>query len=160
MTYYDEINKALKNYLDSLFELKRLGVVRNKKDFTSQIGEWLVSELYGGQLAETSVQKYWDIKIGNENVQVKTHSKSTTTKNRWSAIKKDEYAQVQLLIIVIFSDDYKLKEFYKIPWKDTLKLIRRYKHGDVIYWDDLKKFQIKLDDLPKQKLISIFKPRM
>ena len=56
MKDYNEINIVLKNFLNSLKELNRLGVTTNKKDFTSQIGEWLVSELFEGKLAESAVQ--------------------------------------------------------------------------------------------------------
>jgi hypothetical protein len=48
---YTETQLALKNYFEALSTLKRLGIVPNKKDFTSQIGEWLVNEIYNGALA-------------------------------------------------------------------------------------------------------------
>lgn len=157
MKDYNEINIALKNFLSSLSELKRLGVTTNKKDFTSQIGEWLVSELFDGKIADSAIQQYWDIKIADKNIQVKTHSKSETTTARWSAIKYDENAPIHELIVIVFTPDYKIKEFYKAPWSEVLKLIRRQKNRDVIYWDDKVEYKIEIENLPKQELISLFK---
>lgn len=157
MKDYKEINIALKKFLTSLKELKRLGLTTNRKDFTSQIGEWLVSEIFEGRLADSAIQQYWDIKFADKYIQVKTHSKSATTTARWSEIKYDENAPIDELIIIVFTPDYKLKEFYKTPWSEVLKLIRKQKHRDVIQWDDLIKYKIEIDDLPKQELISLFK---
>jgi len=153
MTDYTKIQKALNDYLTSFKLLQDLGVTTNKKDFTSQIGEWFVSELFDGQRATSGVQKDWDLKIGDKFIQVKTHSKAPTTTARWTAIKYDEKANIDELITVIFSADYKLREFYRTPWKEALKIIKRKKNRDVIYWDDQKEFQIKTDDLPKQNLV-------
>lgn len=154
---YNEIKKALDNYVDSLTQLQKLDVVKNKKDFTSQIGEWFVAEIYGGTRAVSGIQKHWDIKIGEKHLQVKTHSKALTTAARWSPVKYDETAQIDEIITVVFTPDYKLKEFYKTPWREALKLINRQKHRDVLRWDAQKKYKIKLDDLPKQNLVSLFK---
>lgn len=157
MIEYHNIKKALNNYLTSLKELDRLGVTTNKKDFTSQIGEWFVSELFGGQRADSGIQQYWDIKLNDKYIQVKTHSKASTNTARWSIVKYDKNAIIDELVTVVFTPDYKLKEFYKTPWKEALKLIRRQKKRDVIYWDDQNQFSISINDLPKQKLVSLFK---
>ena len=37
----NDLKTALHNYFQSLNRFKELGVVTNKNDFTSQIGEWL-----------------------------------------------------------------------------------------------------------------------
>ena len=154
-----DIKKALNDYFQSLSKLKELGITTNKKDFTSQIGEWLAEELYLGKRAESGIQKYWDIETKEGKIQVKTHAKSKTTTARWSPLKYDIGADVDFVIIIVFSEDYKLNEFYKIPWKDCLNLIRRNKDRDVIMWDHLDKniHKIEISSLPNQELISIFK---
>jgi hypothetical protein len=157
MKDYTKIQTALNDYLTSFKKLQELGVTTNKKDFTSQIGEWFVSELFDGQRAESGVQKDWDLKIKDKFIQVKTHSKAPKTTARWTAIKYDKNAKIDELITVIFTADYKLREFYKTPWNEALKLIKRQKNRDVIYWDDQKQFEIKLADLPKPNLISLFR---
>jgi hypothetical protein len=150
------LKTALHNYFQSLNRLKELGVVTNKKDFTSQIGEWLVEEIYGGKRAESGIQKYWDVESSIGKIQVKTHSKSKTTTARWSAIKFDVDAEVDFVIIVVFSENYQLNEFYQIPWKECLNLIRRNKDRDVVMWDNLKDFKLEISQLTNQEIISIF----
>lgn len=157
MKDYTQIENAFCQYFSALKKLQELGVSPNKKDFTSQIGEWLVMEIYNGERAKSGIQKDWDLKIDNKFVQVKTHSKANTTSARWTSIKYGEKAEIDELITVIFTSDYKLKEFYMTPWVEAFKLIRRQKHDDVIYWDDQKAFRIEIDNLPNQPLISLFK---
>jgi hypothetical protein len=152
----NDLKSALHNYFRSLYRLKELGIVTNKKDFTSQVGEWLVREVYGGKRADSGIQKYWDIESNIGKIQVKTHSKSKTTKARWSAIKYDVDAEVNYVVIVVFSEDYLLNEFYQVPWKDCLNLIRRNKDRDVLMWDHLKDFKLEISQLKSQEIISIF----
>jgi hypothetical protein len=153
---YDEVIEALNKYFNALFRLKELNVAPNSKDFTSQLGEWLIAEIYDGKKAESGIQKDWDIKIGNELVQVKTHAKAETTTARWSALKYNIDANVDLVIIVVFSHEFKLKEFYQVPWVKCIELIKRNKDRDVIMWNDLKDYKVELTSLPKQELVTYF----
>jgi hypothetical protein len=147
-----EIKSVFSDYFRALKRLKDLGVLVNKKDFTSQIGEWLVETIFEGKRAENGIQKYWDI----ESSIGKTHSKSKTTTARWSAIKYDIDAQVDFVVIVVFSEDYELNEFYQVPWENCLNLIRRNKDRDVLMWDHIKDFKLEISQLNKQEIILIF----
>lgn len=151
-----DLNTAIHDYFKSFNRLKELGVVTNKKDFTSQIGEWLVQEIYSGKRAESGIQKYWDIESNLGKIQVKSHSKSKTTTARWSAIKYDFDAEVDFVVIVVFTEEYQLKEFYQIPWKDCLNLIRRNKDRDVLMWDHIVDYQLDISHLTNQEIVSIF----
>jgi len=153
---YGELKLVFFFYFKSLNRLKELGVAKNKKDFTSQLGEWLIETIYDGKRAESGIQKYWDIKVGDELIQVKTHAKAAKTSARWSAVKFDIDSPTTSIVIIVFSEDYKLNEFYKVPWKDCINLIRRNKDRDVLMWDHLKEFRIELSQLPNQEFISIF----
>ena len=157
MKDYTHIKATFKKHHESLNELKYHNVIQNKKDFTSQIGEWLVAELFGGEREESGIQKDWDILVSNRYLQVKTHSKAKTTTARWSPIKKNSDALINELVIVIFTEDYKLKEFYKAPWEVANNLIVVQTHRHVIYWDHLIKYKIKIDELPNQAVVSLFK---
>lgn len=157
MKRYKKIADTLKSYNSIWKELMDLGVIKLKKDFTSQIGEWLVAEIYSGEIAKSASQKDWDIKVGNKYLQVKSHAKGVNNKARWSVIKKNEFAQVDFLIIVVFTSNYKLKEFYKTPWKKALELINCKNNRHTISWDAQSIYKIELEHLPNQKLISIFK---
>lgn len=156
MDSFTGVEVALKAMLKAMADLRDLNVLTNQKDFTCQLGEWLVSMIYDGQRATNGIQKHWDIKIGDKYVQVKAHAKAETTTARWSAIKHDLEAQIDELIIVVFTQNYKLKGFYKIPWQVALTRIKKEKNRDVIYWNHQRDFEIKISDLPKQDLVSLF----
>ncbi len=153
----DPIALAFNKYFEALKELKRLGVLPNSKDFTSQLGEWLVATLFDGDKATNGIQKDWDVKIKEKLVQVKTHAKASTTPARWSRVEYGPQANIDELVIIVFSDGYRLKEYYTIPWTNALPLIRRNESGHVIMWNDLGRYKIDLNDLPKQSIISVFK---
>ena len=157
MKDYRKFDKAIKTYLNALAILRELRIAPNSKDFTSQIGEWLVEQMYDGERSLVGNEKFWDIKVGETKIQVKTHAKAQSTSARWSPIKYNPVANVDKLIIIVFSHDYKLKEFYSINWQEALPLIKREKNRDVIYWNHIENYQVVIDELPKQHLISIFK---
>lgn len=156
MKQIEKLKVAFENYFNALYTLKELGITQNKKDFTSQLGEWLVETLYDGKRAESGIQKYWDIDSSIGKIQVKTHAKSNKTTARWSALKYDMDSEVDFVIIIVFSEDYKLNEFYKIPWTNCLDLIRRNKDRDVLMWNHLNDYKLQLTNLPKQNIISLF----
>jgi hypothetical protein len=120
-------------------------ILINKKDFTCQLGEWLVEILYDGKRAESGIQKGWDVLAHGKHIQVKTHSKAEGNNNRWSAVERDSSERIDELIIIVFTQDYKLKEFYKIPWE-----IARYE----INWNSISDYNIAIDQLPKQEIVG------
>jgi hypothetical protein len=148
----DIIVSALKNYFTASLRLRELGITINSKDFTSQLGEWIIEYYFNGKRASSGNQKDWDIKINDKKVQVKTHAKSASTKARWSYIRKDEEAEIDILIIIVLGQNYKLKEFYEVNWFDAFPLIREHKDGPKIFWDDLDEYKIALDKLPSNLL--------
>ena len=152
----DSLKIAFNNYFEALKSLKRLGVVPNSKDFTSQLGEWLVTTLFDGEKAISGIQKDWDINVNGKLFQVKTHAKATTTSARWTSIKYRPNAIIDELVIIVFSAEYKLKEYYSVPWPDALGHIRQNESGHVIYWDHLIKYKKAIGSLPKQHIISVF----
>jgi hypothetical protein len=158
MSEFDQISNAFKEFFRATEKLKKLGITPNKKDFTSQVGEWLVEQVFDGKRSENGIQKYWDVKTTDDLIQVKTHSKAKTTSARWSSLKYDEDAEITRVVIVIFSETYELQDIYNIPWLNCLKLIRRNASGDVIYWDDVKEFKMDLYRINKQHIIKLFKP--
>jgi hypothetical protein len=151
-----EIKNAIHDYLSALQKMRQLNIAPNSKDFTSQLGEWLVEQIYEGKRAESGIQRYWDVLVENKKIQVKTHAKASKTDARWSYIKFNIHADIDELIIIVFTEDYKLKEFLKVDWNDALPLIKTEKDGDKIYWNHLKEFQENIKNLPKQEVISLF----
>lgn len=157
MNHSEKLKEAFENYFKALNELNALGVTKNKKDFTSQLGEWFVETLFDGKRSENGIEKYWDLECELLKIQVKTHAKASSTKARWSAIKYDVDSNVDYVVIVVFTEHFKLREFYKVPWINCLNLIRRNKDRDVLMWDHLKEYKIEIDQLPKQEIVALFK---
>lgn len=158
MNNYSEIKKALDSYATALGKLKDLNVITNKKDFTCQIGEWLIASLYNGKRAESGIQKDWDIHVDGQRLQVKSHAKAATTGARFSAVKYNPKAEIDALIIVVFSHDYKIKKLYRAPWSVAVERITREKHRDVIYWSHLEDYEVNLNSFEdKQNIVELFK---
>ncbi len=150
---------ALDNFFKAIKILRNEGILINKKDFTCQIGEWLVEMLCDGKRATSGIQKGWDVDVNGKHIQVKAHAKAEGNKNRWSAVDKDSTERIDELIIVVFTFDYKLKEFFRVPWLDALPHINsRGKKNPrfEINWNAIKEFKIDLKTLPSQDIISLF----
>ena len=135
------------------------GILTNQKDFTCQIGEWLVAELFNGVRAKSGIQPGWDVKVGERKIQVKAHAKALTNSAKYSELTFEIPPEIDELVVVVFTPDYKLKNFYLTPWKEALKILkpigeRKYK----ITWTSLRNnnFEIKASNLPKQDIVELF----
>lgn len=151
---------AIENYINALKELHTVGILRNKQDFTSQIGEWLVETIYDGKRANSSIQKGWDIDVKGHHIQVKAHAKAEGNNNRWSAVDKNETERIDDLVIIEFTPYYKILKFYKVPWTEAIMHIklRNIKSPRFeLSWSNIESFNVNLNDLPKQEIISIFR---
>lgn len=160
MDSFSSVEVALKAMLRAMADLRNLNVLTNQKDFTCQLGEWLVAMIYDGQRATNGIQKHWDVKIGNKHIQVKAHAKAETTPAQYSKINYESDAEIDELIIVVFTPNYKLKTFYKIPWQVALTRkgkTRKGEDSDVINWRQIRDYEIKISDLPKQDIITLFR---
>jgi len=115
--------KALKKFFKALETLRAEGILINKKDFTCQLGEWLVETMYDGKRARSGIQPGWDVEANGMHIQVKAHAKAETNKAKFSAVNPRTKEKIDELIIVVFTQDYKLKRFYKIPWRAAKKHI-------------------------------------
>lgn len=152
-----ERKDAILSYLAALKRLKDLNVIKNQKDFTSQLGEWFVAEFYGGEIAINGKQKDWDIKVNDSFFQVKTHSKADTTKRSDTDFKYSENANIDYFVIVVFNENYKLEKFFKMPWKIAFNLKTDGKYP-VIRWKDIPtECEVNIDvELTKNELLSTF----
>lgn len=123
---------------------------------SSEIAEWIVTEIYGGVRAQSKTQAGWDVKVGRRKIQVKSHAKDLTNKNRWTYIKYDEVADITDIIIIIFTSDFVIKEFYEISWKDALGYIKRDNKHLTIRWDSIAKYKKDINSLPRQDIVKLF----
>ena len=151
-----EVDKYLQMYLTSVKNLKRLNVLSNRRDFTSQLGEWFISILLNGKISENGIQKDWDIDVNGVKIQVKSHSKSITTTARWTSLKYSFDAEIDYLAIVVFDEFYKINELYFISWENAFKLVKNQKHDNVLNWNDILKFKVDLNNV-ENEIVKIFK---
>jgi hypothetical protein len=155
---YVHIQVALADFLKAWIKLKALGIVNNKKDFTSQLGEFIVANFYEGRVALNSIQKYWDVELNDGNkIQVKTHAKATTNKNQWTAVPYLADARIDLFVIVVFTEDYKLKHFFSVPWSRLFELSVQDITRRLVRWNRLTEFD-KISDskFKNHDLIKLF----
>ena len=150
---------GIRTFLNAMKVLRDENILINKKDFTGQIGEWLVEQIYDGKRSTNGIQKGWDVEIGDKKIQVKTHSKADTNRAKFTVINKETCEGIDEVIIIVFSQDYKLKEFYRLPWSiasSFTKLRGRKKPKDELSWRLLNEFRINIKDLPNQEIVSLF----
>ena len=145
----DEIRIAIDNYIKSLSELKRLNVIKNQKDFTSQIGEWISSIIYDGIISTNGKQKDWDMIVNGQMFQIKTHAKSLTSQRKDTDFKYPINSNIDFVIIIIFNQYYKLEKIFKVPFHDAFSLVNRSKSNLVLKWSNL-------DGIYSENLENIF----
>jgi hypothetical protein len=135
----EEKKQSIINFLLCLRKLNELKIFNNKRDFTSQLGEWIIAEMYNAELAESGNQKHWDMKAVNCKIQVKAHSKAKTSKRANTYFNYDENAEFDIFIIIIFTDDYKIKTIYELPKDEALILKTTNTKDPVITWSKIPK---------------------
>ncbi len=114
-TSTESLSVVLQKFFSSWEQLRQMGILTSKKDFTCQIGEWLVETLYGGKRASSSIQKAWDVDVKGKRIQVKTHAKAASNAARFTLVDCTSMENVDELVIMVFSFNYKLRAFYKLP---------------------------------------------
>jgi hypothetical protein len=114
--------------------------LRNQKDITGQLGEWVASVLFDASIATSGINPFWDLvdALGNK-YQVKSHAKALTTNARWSRIEYPANAPINFIVIVVFDPSYKLQELYKIPFQEALN---RRTAGYVLNWSRVTQFRL------------------
>lgn len=151
--------KSIYYFFDAMKELRMQGILINKKDFTCQIGEWLVETIYEGKRAKSGIQKGWDVDVKGKHIQVKAHAKAETNNSKFTIVDKNSTETIDELIIVVFTFDYKLKAFYKVPWNEALPLIElrgKDTPRNEITWSSINAYKIEIKQLPHQEIVSSF----
>lgn len=152
---YTDVSAKLKNLFHGLHDLRQSGVLVNQKDFTCQIGEWLVAELFDGKRSANSIEQGWDVKVGDKYIQVKAHAKASTNGNRFSSITIPKPAvRVDELVTVIFTNDYRLNTIYRTPWATVLPFFKPKGDKYTVSWSVQNK--VDLRTLKNQSVVRLF----
>jgi hypothetical protein len=120
------VRELLALWANTLRELRDRKVVRTFNNPIGDIAEELVALHYGGERGSFS-QKTWDVRIGDELLQVKALRRTgMRTRRNLSPIRSDEgYTAV---IVVIFTEDLRVEEALRIPREVVNELFERRPH--------------------------------
>lgn len=120
------VRELLALWASTLRELRDRGVVRTFNNPIGDIAEELVALHYGGERGSFS-QKTWDVRAGEDLLQVKALRRTgARTRRNLSPIRSDDgYTAV---VIVIFSEDLRVEEALRIPRDTVNELFPRSEH--------------------------------
>jgi hypothetical protein len=151
----DKIALVFKAYKELKRALREAGISNSEGNILSEIGEWLATQIFGGLRASKSNQRHCDINYDGVRRQVKTHAKAEKNRTRWTLLNYPEDAQIDELIIIIFTSDLVLKEIYKIPWADVQPKISKRKKPNIA-WNTISAYSLEINKLPHQEIIKLF----
>jgi hypothetical protein len=120
------VRELLALWASSLRELKDRGVVRTFNNPIGDIAEELVALHYGGERGGFS-QKTWDVRIGDEFLQVKALRRTGARgrRNLSPVRSEDGYTAV---VVVIFTEDLRVESALRIPRDVVNELFPRRAH--------------------------------
>jgi len=107
------VRELLALWASVLRELRRRKVVRTFNNPIGDVAEELVALHYGGERGSFS-QKTWDVRVGNELLQVKALRRTgARTRRNLSPIRSDDgYTAV---IVVVFTEDLRVENALRVP---------------------------------------------
>lgn len=109
------VRELLALWAGALRELRERGVLRTFNNPIADIAEDLVALHYGGERGAFS-QKTWDVRAGDELLQVKAlRDTGNRTRRNLSPIRSDDGYTAVILILVIFTEDLRVAEAIRIP---------------------------------------------
>lgn len=107
------VRELLRLWAGALRELRRRGVVRTYNSPIGDIAEELVAVHYGGERGGFS-QKTWDVRVGEELLQVKAIRQTTPTlSGSLSPIRSED--GYDAVVVVVFTDDLRVDRAVRIP---------------------------------------------
>ncbi len=147
---FEMMSVLFTSFIESYNALKEVGILRNQKDITGQLGEWVASVIFDANISANGINQFWDLENADGiKFQVKSHAKSLTTNARWTPIEYSTDAIINYIVIVVFDPNYKLLELYKIPFNEALA---RRTDRNILNWSQVVHFKIEnLNDLLQEK---------
>jgi hypothetical protein len=136
--YMEKVIKAIKMLHDSVEKLKNLGVFRSQK-WVADYGEWLVTKLFDGELANSRTQEGWDVKIADTKVQLRP----SFVPPSGGYTRFDPEKEFDELIAVGLTDNMKIDRMYRIS-KEKLMTIIHDGGEKRVNWTDLKCYSVDL----------------
>ena len=135
-----QVLQALTEIQDGMENLRNLGAIRSQK-VVGDLGEWLVAQVFNGELAASKGNPGWDVIADGERISVKAHAKAGDNSTRWTGFP-EQPAGVDTIAVVVFSTAFRVLEFYKVPLEKLRRLLRPSGHKLRLHWDDLGAWRI------------------
>ncbi len=123
---------------------------------TKQIGWWIVTKVFPSKNLNSVSKKAMIFKIDGMTTEVRIHKRVSPNLKRRTNLLASDSIQTDFLMIIVFTANYKIQEFYKIPW-NTIEILQRNNDNGIIYWNDQNQYRIELENLPNQDIVSLFK---
>jgi len=141
-----QVLQALAEIQNGMEKLRSLGVIRSQK-VVGDLGEWLVAQVFGGEIAASKGNADWDVIADGERIQVKAHAKAADNSTRWTGFPKPP-AGVDAIAVVVFSPAFRVLELYKVPAEELGRLLRASGDKLRLPWDDLGDWRVSKAMLP------------
>lgn len=134
MKHASEMNKIhledlLKTYSEIITELRRRNVVRSSNNLTSDYGEFIAARFMKLELSKNSNKGYDAIDKKGIRYQIKSRRVTRFNKSKQlGVIRNIKSNPFDFLVVVIFEEDFSIKEIWKIPLSNVIKHSRFSKH--------------------------------
>jgi hypothetical protein len=134
--------------------LRAAGVIRSAR-VVGDLGEWYAEVLFGGRRAEGQTQKGWDVAVEATNERLQVKAQRYDKGNRWNYLDGDP-ALFTHLVVVVLTDDFRLRAVYKVPTASLQSLLRTESTTNrrSYHWDDLKTWRVDLRTHPQAAAIA------
>jgi hypothetical protein len=156
MNDFERIEDIFSDFIKTYNKLKENGVLRNQKDITGQLGEWVASKIYEAKISNNGINKDWDLKDADGKLyQVKSHAKSSSTSAKWSKVDYSSDAKIDYIVIVVFDQNYVLNDIYRVPFTEA---VNKRTYNLILNWSQISDFkEPNLDAILEKHNISFLK---
>ncbi len=147
--------ELMRQYVELKHKMTDLGISRTEGEPTGDYAEWLVSVKLGLKIVENSVQSGYDLvdpKTG-ETYQVKARRIFKKHQYKIAISKYDKYP-FDYLIIVLFDENFSVRDAYQYDYKTVPKFFEPEKENMKIMFSVLN-YKKKLEQPPTMKRISL-----
>jgi len=120
----DRVVNSLRKINSGEVELRELGILRDSKELTTHLGEWIGEKLLNAERAKSSSQKGWDlITPSGERIQVRTERKDKNNPFRDSfSVAENELSLADSFLFISFDTDRSVRHIYYISSKEISKV--------------------------------------
>lgn len=115
--------RLLKQYADSIDELRNTGVIRSKNNPLADYSEWICAQALGLTLCRKSTKGHDAVDVHGAKYEIKARRLTSDNGSRQlSALRSLDGNHFDYLVGVLFSRDFTVKRGALIPWNIVYEL--------------------------------------